>query len=223
MIRINLLPPELRKTPASSVSAARGGGACLVVALFWAWIEFVRIPNAIDKRDELKDLHAKKKDDAQDADQLKKKISAAQQREKKFRELLSRKVYWAETLTQFADFIGKKGNWQYPYWVGCNSLSIVPASGRPGSGSGKQIEYRFQWNFQLIGPERDKMGTYLIDFFEELAQTEFWVENNFVGKPSDPYVGDSATEVDGLGWSISQMLPYVRSEEAKVEVVRGGG
>jgi hypothetical protein len=200
MILINLLPPELRKRQGSVsplfLSVAGGGGVCLLLALLWLYILFVRIPNAerliVEKTAEL----ATKTAQAEEVLKLEKQIAEAKDRYEQIVGMMVRKVYWARTIDEFATLLN--GPFTTPgFDVRCQELNFTESSAVPGNrraASGRNeptgVAFNVSWRYKLLGKERPLAGDYIKSFFDTIKGSKFWGEQGFVGRPEDTYRGD---------------------------------
>jgi hypothetical protein len=198
MILINLLPPELRRRHSGVspvfVSLVGGGGLCLLLAILFLWVQFVRIPNAraevLAKTEEL----GVKTAAADKVRALEAQIAEFKDRRNKIVSLLAHKVYWAHTLDELANLLN--GPWTTPgFDVRCQELSITEAAGgggdRRGGGGGEEtVAFGVNWKYKLIGKERSLAGDYINSFFNTIKASKLWSEHGFTGKPEDSYRGD---------------------------------
>ena len=138
MILINLLPPELRRSRSSGINpvvlaAAAGIVIVLAAAATWAWIEFSRIRAA-------EELLAKREQELVVATAAADKVKAIDQQISQFEKLhqtitslITRKVFWARTLDDFASLLAQHGDNRWTregYEVRCTGLTIAPAARR---------------------------------------------------------------------------------------------
>lgn len=208
MILINLLPPELRKRQGGVspmfLSVVAGGGTCVLLALLWLYLIWIRIPNAdrliAEKTDEL----AVKTAEAEKVLELEKKIAEAKDRYEQIVGMMMRKVYWARTFDEFANLIN--GPFTVPNFdVRCQELTInesaaVPGNRRPaGPGGDATVSFTVNWRYKLLGKERQLAGDYIQSFFATIGSSKFWSEHGFVGKPIDSYRGDEPREKKAIG------------------------
>jgi hypothetical protein len=217
MILINLLPPELRRSRSSGVNpvmlaAAAGVAIVLGLAGTWAWIEFGRIRTA-------QELLAQREMELIDATARAEKVKAIDQQIAAFEKLhqtitglITRKVFWARTLDDFANLLAQHGDnvWTMGgYEVRCTSLTIAPATvavTRGGGGGGDSVTFSFRGSFKIVGEKRDQAGDYARSFFQSVELSRFWRDNGFVGRAEDPYRGDSPREIANIG-KVSTDLP----------------
>lgn len=209
MILINLLPPELRKRQGGVspmfVSVVAGGGSCLLLLLLWLYLIWIRIPNAdrliAEKTDEL----AVKTVQAEEVIKIEKEIAEAQDRREQIVGMMTRKVYWARTLDEFATLLN--GPFTIPNFdVRCQELTITESSALPGNnrrtGPGAAdagVAFNVSWKYKLLGKERPLAGDYIKSFFDTIKSSKFWSDQGFVGKPEDSYRGDEPKEKKAIG------------------------
>jgi len=202
MILINLLPPELRRSRSSGINPvmlAAAAGVIIVIALAgtWAWVQFSRLKVAEDllavRKVELTEATAK-------ADKVKaidKQITDFEKLHKTITGLITRKVFWARTLDDFANLLAQHGDNRWTregYEVRCTGLTIAPATGAGGVARGakaaESVTFSFRATFKLVGERRDQSGDYVQSFFQTVELSRFWRENGFTGRAEDPYKGD---------------------------------
>lgn len=206
MIRVNLLPPELRKRRATGISpvflSVVGGGAlALAVGAFYAWIVLSRIPYAEEQvADWTEKLAAAKKEENRVRD-MEKKLQGLNNRLATLQQLVDRKMWWAEVLDDFADLIGRD-DWgdgrESAFRIGCLSLSVSQSRGGGGRGAAGQETARFTWNYQLVGDDFRYAGEYINRFFKTVEQSDFWKEHGFQDKPVDTYRGDTPQYIEDI-------------------------
>ena len=218
MILINLLPPELRRSRSSGVNpvmfvAAAGVAIVLGLAGTWAWIEFGRIRVAqellVQREGELVQATAR-------ADQVKAidgQIAAFEKLHRTITGLITRKVFWARTLDDFANLLAQNGDNRWTmegYEVRCTGLTIAPGgaavAARGAKAGGDTVSFTFRGTFKLVGDQRDQAGDYARSFFQSVELSRFWRENGFVGRAEDPYRGDTPREIAALN-KVSTDLP----------------
>lgn len=218
MILINLLPPELRKARRSGVNpvwlaAAAGLLICLGLAGTWAWIRYSRIPAA---EQQLAELDTKLQEATAKADQVLKveqEITAFETLYTKLTGLITRKVFWARTLDDFANLLSQKhdSRWSMEgYDVRCTSLTITAGAGvgaqrRGGGGAGDSVSYDFRVSLKIYGDEADKAGDYVRSFFQSIDLSRFWRENGFVGMSEEPYKNDAPVWRDNISRVVIDM------------------
>lgn len=207
MILINLLPPELRKRQSGVspmfISVVAGGGACALLLLLWLYLIWIRIPNAdrliVAKGDELKVKTAQ----AEEVLKLEKQIAEAKDRYEQIVGMMTRKVYWARTIDEFATLLN--GPFTIPNFdVRCQSLTIIEAAAVPGnrrtapggaaSRTGNEptkVAFKIKWDYKLLGKERSLAGDYMKSLFDTVKASKFWSEQGFTGRPEDTYEGDT--------------------------------
>jgi hypothetical protein len=196
MILINLLPPELRKSGGGVnpvvVSIAAGASVCLLLFCFFAWVSWVKIPAARKLLAEKAEVLRVKTEEAERVEAMRAQIAEFEALRTALLTQLSKKVYWAHTLDDFATLLA--GDWQ-GYHVRCLELSAMPASGdRKGESANS-----FRVRLQLVGDERTKSGDYIKSFFHRITESTFWKQNGFVGKSEDTYFGENPVWNSELG------------------------
>ena len=218
MILINLLPPELRRSRSSGVNpvmlaAAAGIAVVLGLACTWAWIEFGRIRVA-------QELLVKREEELVEATARADKVKAIDQQIASFEKLhqtitglITRKVFWARTLDDFASLLAQHGDNRWTregYEVRCLGLTIAPGATagptRGGAKAGESVAFSFRASFKIVGDQRDQAGDYVQSFFRSVEMSRFWRENGFVGRAEDPFKGDTPRAILGLA-KISTDLP----------------
>lgn len=231
MILINLLPPELRRSRREGINPvylAAAAGILLVagVGATWAWVHFSRIAAAeqlLAKREEELIAATKAADKVAEID---KEITAFESLHGTITGLITRKVFWARTLDDFANLLAQSNESRWTmegYEVRCTSLTIAPAAaaaaqrGAPRGGKGgESISYSFRATYKLLGEKRDLAGDYVRSFFQSVDMSRFWREHGFAGRSEDPYKGESpkdAGEIDRvvidlpLEWRRIKVLP----------------
>ncbi|MFM2090042.1 MAG: hypothetical protein RLZZ127_531 [Planctomycetota bacterium] len=201
MIRINLLPSELRKGRRSVNPHALGVGAtaaaALAAAVLWAWVHWVSIPGAVAAVDALKaDLEDHKRK-AAEVEALEKEVAAVKDQRDSVRNLIDRKVTWAKTLDDLANLVS--GTYTLNGFDVCiTDLSVAPlaaavqARGPAAANRDKseRIEFAMKLRFKLIGAQFNLSGNYVKSFFDTVERSSWWRENGFVGKPEQDYKGD---------------------------------
>jgi hypothetical protein len=233
MILINLLPPELRRSRSSGVNpvvlaAAAGIAVVLGLAGTWAWIEFGRIRSAQDlltqRTSELVDATAR----AEKVKVIDQQIVAFEKLHKTITGLITRKVFWARTLDDFANLLAQHGDSRWTmegYEVRCTGLTIAPAAATAARGAkagGEAVTYSFRGTFKIVGEKRDQAGDYARSFFQSVELSRFWREHGFVGRAEDPYRGDSPRVLASLGkvatdlpleWRRVKLLPTAQGAQ----------
>ena len=209
MILINLLPPELRKrhggvSPAF-LSVVAGGGACVLLALLWLYVIWIRIPNAerviADRNADL----AAKTVQADEVLKLEAEITEAKDRYEQIVGMMTKKVYWARTVDEFATLLN--GPFTIPNFdVRCQELTISESAAVPGNrrggalGAGEaRVAFNVSWRYKLLGKERPLAGDYIKSFFDTIKGSKFWDDHGFVGKPEDTYRGDTPRMNKNIG------------------------
>jgi Tfp pilus assembly protein PilN len=191
MILINLLPPELRKRTSSGLSpvfmGAVAGGLVILLALAgFAWLQFVRLPNAERELAAHTDELAEKTARATAVEALEAQIQEFEKRRDDILTLINRKIYWAHTLDEFAGLL--TGQWSVEgFKVNAQDLALaeLPAQGKKQ----EEVRYSFRWRYKLLGDE-DRSGDYINSFFKTIERSPFWTVNGFVDKPDSRYDGD---------------------------------
>jgi len=222
MIRINLLPAELRRRKTSefnpdSLILVAGVMLVLLVGGCWAWLHYIRIPHAqkvlVDKTDELR----LKKEEADKVRQMEAKIKDFEDKVKALEGLIGKKVYWAETLNDLAELIdaddwtiGEGDDHRTDLRVACRSLTLKEqaAGGGRGRNSGATKSDELLWDidleFQLVGTSLEKRDDYLKAFYHTLRHSDFWSDNDIWARypdTQDPqyfYKGDDFKVYDEL-------------------------
>jgi hypothetical protein len=231
MILINLLPPELRRARGNGVNpvyfaAAAGIAIVLGCAATWSWVEYSRIAAAEATLTQLDaDLVAAtaKADKVRAID---KQITEFESLHGTITRLITRKVFWARTLDDFANLLAQQGDNRWTrdgYDVRCTSLTIatVAAAGpvRGKSSAGESVAFSFRANFKIVGEQRDQAGDYVQSFFQTVDLSHFWREHGFVGRSEDPFRGDAPKESSdinrvvtdlALEWRRVKVMPSVQ-------------
>lgn len=207
MILINLLPPELRKRQSGVspmfLSMVAGGGVCALLLLLWLYIIVLRIPNAdrliVEKTEELR----VKTEQAEQVLKLERQIAEAKDRYDQIVGMMTRKVYWAKTIDEFATLLN--GPFTIPnFEVRCQELTInesaaLPGNRRSAGADAAQVPFTVTWQYKLIGKERQLAGDYINSFFATIKASKFWTEQGFVGRPEDTYGGDTPRDNKDIG------------------------
>ncbi len=203
MILINLLPPELRKRAGGDISpvfiAAVGGGLLNIVMLCtWAYLKYKVLPDLAKQLDEKTEILTAKTAAAELVSAKQAKISEFEERRNVIVALLGRKVYWAQTLDEFANQLTMSGDtapWTVPgFDVRVQALEISELGGAANAvprGAGEEVRFGFRWRYKIIGDQRDRSGDYVRSFFKTIETGRFWSEQGFEGKPEDRYLGDT--------------------------------
>ena len=200
MILINLLPPELRKRQGGAspafLSVVVGGGVCVLLCLLWLYLIWIRIPNAdrvlADKNADL----AAKTVQAEEVLALEREIAEAKDRYDQIVGMMTKKVYWARTIDEFATLLN--GPFTIPNFdVRCQEITISESAAVPGNrrggalGAGEaSVAFNISWHYKLLGKERPLAGDYIKSFFETINTSKFWSEQGFIEKPDKTYQGD---------------------------------
>lgn len=203
MILINLLPPELRRSRSAGpnpviLAAAAGIAVVLLLAGTLAWVKFGRIRAAeallAQREQDLIEATAK----ADKVKEIDKQIADFEKLHKMITGLITKKVFWARTIDDFANMLAQYGDNRWTkdgYEVRCTSLAIAPATGAApvarGAKAGETVSFSFRASFKLVGDRQDMSGDYIQSFFQSVELSRFWRENGFVGRAEDPYKGDT--------------------------------
>ena len=122
MIQINLLPPELRpleRTPLNRFVIIIAGAALTTAALFiFLVLQFSTLPNAIQKRDGVKEEIKRKKVLAAKYDELEQEIQFFKLREDTVKKLRKERYIWSKKLFQLHRVVEETEH------VALNSISI---------------------------------------------------------------------------------------------------
>jgi hypothetical protein len=227
MIRINLLPPEFRKRRGTGLNPemlglAAGVVVSLIVVGFWGYVNYVRIPFAESRIAELDADLAVAKRQADEVRAIEKEILGFEARLKVLDDLIKQKVPWAQTISDFADVLGRDRWTMGGFQVSSRGLSISPTSGAGGGRRGRDdkqgLQYNFRWDMELVGEDFNLAGNYVRTFFADVKDTEFWFDNGFVGDPVEPYTGDRPevlTELKKV--RVAHSLVWVRSQDQEAE------
>jgi Tfp pilus assembly protein PilN len=205
MILINLLPPELRKARRSGVNpviVAAAGGAVIILATagMWGWLRYSRLPAA---ESALAAAQAELQAAQAQADAVKKiedEIKTAETMYTTVTGLFTQRVTWAKLVDDFANLLGQVGEankWSVDgYEVRCTSLSVAKAAAQAAArgaakGAPAGVTCSFRANFRIVGADRERAGDYLRSFFHSVEKSPFWIQGGFIGKPEDPFKGDT--------------------------------
>lgn len=216
MILINLLPPELRRSRSTGVNpvllaAAAGIALVLACAGTWIWVETSRIKAAEATLAQLEqDLVAAtaRADKVRAIDQ---EIAAFEALHGTITSLITRKVFWARTLDEFANLLAQQGENRWTregYEVRCTGLTITPmttAQVRGKATAGETVTYSFRATFKIVGEQRDQAGDYVQSFFQTVDLSRFWREHGFAGHAEDPFRGDSPRFVATIGRVVTDL------------------
>jgi hypothetical protein len=222
MIKINLLPPELRKRTTSInpmvLLVAAEVAVCILALLFGAYVSWVKIPQAqviSDKKDqELIDKTAQ----AASVIETQGKITAYQETQTQLHALLDKKVYWAHTLDDFVTLLAS--NFPGGFTVRCLGLTITPlAAPATTDRHSDNTMFSFRGKFQLIG-DQGKAGEYIKSMFKQFANSTFWKLHNFQGKPEETYFGDTPRIDAAIGKVI---IPFDLEFQRMHVVKKAGG
>lgn len=224
MIRINLLPPELRKHAASFNPLVLAGVAeailCILLLAFGAYLQWVKLPAAqviLDKEIQTKTEKQAKADQVA-SDEA--KIQDFQSRLDELHDLLGRKVYWAHTLDDFTTLLAS--NFPGGLTVRCLELSVEPSTGASADrrSSADRLVYAFRGKFQLVGdPEgpANTTGDFEFAMFRQIAASAFWRQHGFQGKPDDTYWGDKPL----VNKEINKLVIPLNLEFQRVHLIPG--
>ncbi len=205
MIRINLLPSELRKGRRSVNPHALGIGAtaaaAVLAACLWAWIHWVSLPGAIAAVDAHKATLEDRKRKAAEVEALEKEIAVLRDQRDAVRNLIESKVTWAKTIDDLASLVS--GTFTLNgFDVRISELAVVPvvaaAGARAAAARGpaaakdksEKIEFAMKLRFKLLGAQKNLNGNYIKSFFDTVERSTWWTEHGFVGKPETDYKGD---------------------------------
>ncbi|HAT11791.1 MAG TPA: hypothetical protein DCS97_14640 [Planctomycetes bacterium] len=232
MILINLLPPELRRARRSGVNPivlATAAGVVIVLGLasIWAWVEFGRIRAAEARLTQLEaDLVAA----TAAADKVRavdKQIADFEKLHATITKLITRKVFWARTIDDFANLIAQTGENRWTiegYEVRCTSLAITPkaapAAGRGARNAGESVAFSFRASFRIVGERRDQAGDYVRSFFQTVDLSRFWRDNGFTGRSEEPFKGDSPQFKENIGRVVTD-LPLEWTRVKMLSVAQG--
>jgi hypothetical protein len=107
MIVINLLPPEHRpveRTPLPRLLTILVGILLsMALLVFWAFITFVKLPEATSKRDDRKRVEATLRVEAEKIKVLENKLSLFRKREETLRQLYRDRIRWTRVLDRIAE------------------------------------------------------------------------------------------------------------------------
>jgi Tfp pilus assembly protein PilN len=205
MILINLLPPELRKSKGTGVNpvllAAAGGFVlCAASAGLFLWVQTSRMKIAEAALAQATQAQQRMEAAAKQVNDLKAQITAGEKQHATLVGLITKKVYWAKALDDFANLLAQANDqhWGQEYEVRCTGLSAAPATGAAGQARGSRgktgpatVTCSWRATYRIYGREFDRSGEYLKDFFSKVEASPFWRENGFTGKTEDGYKGDS--------------------------------
>lgn len=199
MILINLLPPELRRKRSSSAPKMTpimmGAVAGLVLSLMTGGLYLYihqQIPKAQAQLADLEEELTQKQGQAAKINDMKAKIAEFGELRETLVNLLQRKVYWARTLDDFANYL--TGPWSVDgFQARCLSLNVDPVG--VAAKKDAPVVYKFRWRMKLIGDDETRAGEYVRSFFQTTQESDFWKTYNFAGKPEDLYRGDTPSRV----------------------------
>ncbi|MHC5067801.1 MAG: hypothetical protein ACYTF0_04350 [Planctomycetota bacterium] len=226
MIRINLLPPELRKRQGGGVQGDQlAVGALALVALAfalgWAWLHFARIPYAERHLTEVEAELVQATAEADEARALDAEIQQFEKRLVTLRGLINSKMRWAATLNDFVDLMARD-EWRVPgFQIACGNLSIDQAkqasTSRSRRSSAKEsIRFKLSWDMQLVGADFQRNGDYVYAFFQDMAESAFWSDNGFVDRPMEPYRGDRPEQEEDIDRVVvSHRLEWYRDKQVE--------
>ena len=217
MILINLLPPELRRSRSSGVNpvvlaAAAGIAIVLGLASTWAWVEFgrIRIAETLLAQRDVELVEATARADKVKAIDL--QITQFEKLHQTITRLITRKVFWARTLDDFANLLAQTGDNRWTregYEVRCTGLTIAPAvaaaAGRGATTAGESVSFSFRATFKIVGEQRDQAGDYVQSFFQTVDLSRFWREHGFIGNAEEPFKGDSPKVVADIGRVVTDL------------------
>ncbi|MFM2090516.1 MAG: hypothetical protein RLZZ127_1005 [Planctomycetota bacterium] len=200
MIRINLLPLELRKGRRSVNPHALGisatAAAAVLAACLWAWIHWVSLPGAIAAVDAHKATLEDRKRKAAQVEALEKEVATIKDQRDAVRNLIESKVTWAKTIDDLATLVS--GTYTLNgFDVRISELAVTPvvaaaaARGAPANrDKSEKIEFAMKLRFKLLGAQLNLSGNYIKSFFDTVERSAWWGEHGFVGKPETDYKGD---------------------------------
>jgi hypothetical protein len=199
MIRINLLPSELRKGRRSVNPHALGisatAAAAVLAACLWAWIHWVSLPGAIAAVDAHKATLEDRKRKAAEVEALEKEVATIKDQRDAVRNLIESKVTWAKTIDDLATLVS--GTYTLNgFDVRISELAVAPvvaaAARGPAASKDKseKIEFAMKLRFKLLGTQSNLNGNYIKSFFDTVERSTWWTEHGFVGKPETDYKGD---------------------------------
>ena len=235
MIRINLLPPELRRGQRSFDPHTAGTIAAFAVAalilLSWCWVHFISIPGAQSGKAR---LDAELTRITALADSVRKKeaeIVEINTRNAALITTLNRRILWTETLDQMVDLLSKYERNAFgsnDYEVSIKELSIAPLTraavrsapaqrGPAGKPAIETVEATMKVRFLLLGNDSDRMGSYIFGFFRGLNESNWWRLSGFGAngrKPEDKYSGDNVKPAGKTGKFFAELpLEFTRTQD----------
>jgi len=200
MIKINLLPPELRKRTSSinpmMLLVAAEVAVCVLALLFGIYLAWVKIPQAQALSDSKDAELAQKTTAAAEVTANQGKIAEFQETQTKLHTLLGKKVYWAHTLDDFVTLLAS--NFPGGFTVRCLALTISPSGAASGARHDDTTMYSFRGHYVLVG-DQGKAGEDIQSMFKQIANSTFWKMHNFQGKPEETYFGDRPTVDPAIG------------------------
>lgn len=234
MIRINLLPSELRKGQRSVNPHVLGIGASAAAALFmaglWAWVHWSSLPGAGAAVDAYKVTLDEKTKAAAEVEELEKVIAVIKDQRDSVLALIDRKVLWAKTLDDLADLVASGFNANNGFSVRISELSISPlaaaaAARGPAAARDKseKVEFSLKLRFKLIGAQLNQSGNYIENFFTTVERSAWWRENGFIRRVEDKYKGDDPQWKDKIQRvTIEMPLEFTRQKLVGLAVAKPG-
>jgi len=201
MIKVNLLPPEYRKSdgpPIARVAALVVGAVVSASAFgFWCWMHFSVLAEAEAQRAEKEEQLAQVRAQAERSDALLREFQEYQRRRDTIEKIGSSRVLWSRKLDEMADLIHNKGDTK-AFMVWLNAIRTTGARG-PESPVGISI------SGVSGGAEYQKLS----DFNRTIKETKEFFED-FV--KVDPPEGTLRRFDDGRfpisGWEFSFTLDH---------------
>ena len=201
MIKVNLLPPEYRKSDGPPIArvAALVVGAVVSASAFgvWCWVHFSVLADAETRRIEKEEDLAQVRDLADRSDALLREFQEYQRRRETIEKIGSSRILWSRKLDEMSDLIHNKGDTK-AFLVWLNAIRTVGARG-PDSQVGLSI------SGISGGAEYSKLS----DFNRAIKETKEFFED-FV--KVDPPEGTQRKFEDGrfplAGWEFSFTLDH---------------
>lgn len=223
MIRINLLPKEMRKNqrrevPREAIIMAAGGLLSILFLLGYLYIAHIRIPDAKARLKKDKKELARVTAIANEVDKIKDEIAKVDKRLATLRSYLGRKIYWAETLNDFTHLVGtaNDGEWkQRGFQIAVRRLDFSTSAGKSGGRSKAKkdsISANFKWQLEMVGTDFDRSGEYIVTFFDDLKSSRFWLEHGFQGDPVEEYKGERPRSTDDVPVIIEWPMDFLREQ-----------
>jgi len=201
MIKINLLPPEYRKSDGPPIArvAALVVGAVVSASAFgvWCWVHFSVLADAEARRIEKEEDLAQVRDLADRSDALLREFQEYQRRRETIEKIGSSRILWSRKLDEMSDLIHNKGDTK-AFLVWLNSVRTVGARG-----SDSQV------GLSIAGISGGAEYSKLSDFNRAIKETKEFFED-FV--KVDPPEGTQRKFEDGrfplAGWEFSFTLDH---------------